>query len=71
MPVLMRSQNTQEEQMATPEQIEAAVDQLANAAEETWARNGDMLATAAEDLDIEMPEVIEKVAIELMARFGA
>jgi len=57
--------------MATPEQIEAAVDQLANAAEETWARNGDMLATAAEDLDIEMPEVIEKVAIELMARFGA
>ena len=56
--------------MATRAQIEAAVDELANAAEEAWVRNGDMLERASEQLDVPVEDLIGQVANELEARFG-
>ena len=55
--------------MATREQIEEAVDRLANEAEEAWAKNGDMMESAIERLDIEPRDLMERVANELTARF--
>jgi hypothetical protein len=55
--------------MATRQEIEDAVDQLANEAENAWAKNGDLLEALSEQVDLPVGELIDRVANELRARF--
>jgi hypothetical protein len=55
--------------MATRQEIEDAVDRLANEAENAWAKNGDLLEATSEQVDLPVSELIDRVANELRARF--
>lgn len=51
------------------ERIIAVVDRLVDVAQDAWARTGDLLEAASEDLDLPMSDLIDQVATELHARF--